>query len=90
MKKQKKAAPQPSPATGVSLLENLRAEIAEGVELLKPHYPEAGEAELQDQAQGMLGKRYATGRWPTADELAAKAAAERAAADKPAPMGTKI
>lgn len=68
----------------------LKAELDECIELLRPHYSDATDEELHARAEWMRPKRYAAGRWPTAEEIEAKAkeearvAAEEAAAKKAA------
>jgi hypothetical protein len=54
-------------------------EIAEGVELVRPHYPEADERELKFRAQTLRNEKHRRGSWPGAEELAARAASEREA-----------
>jgi hypothetical protein len=53
-----------------NLLENLKAEIIEGADLLRLHYPDASDDELHNRAQTMLSERYRRGRWPTVAEIA--------------------
>jgi hypothetical protein len=57
-------------------------EIAEGVELLRPHYPEADERELNFRAQTLKSEKHRRGSWPTAEDLAARAASEREAEER--------
>ena len=52
------------------LLSTMADEIAEAVEILRPHYPEDGEADLRQRAEALRGERYQSGRWPSSDELA--------------------
>jgi hypothetical protein len=52
------------------LLATMADEIAEAVEILRPHYPEDGEADLRQRAAVLRGERYQSGRWPSSDELA--------------------
>jgi hypothetical protein len=61
MMRSKVAAPR---AGRIDSFATLLAELAEGVELLRPHYPEASDEELRARAAGLLGRRYAEGRWP--------------------------
>ena len=42
----------------------LLAELAEGVELLRSPLPRGEREELRARAAGLLGRRYAEGRWP--------------------------
>jgi hypothetical protein len=60
-------------------LQAMLDEIAEGVELLRPHYPEADERELGFRAQWLKNEKHRSGSWPAAEELAARAASEREA-----------
>ena len=55
------------------ILETMADEIAEAVEILRPHHPQDSEAALRHRAEGLRSKRYQSGRWPTSDELAEKA-----------------
>jgi len=57
-------------------------EIAEGVERLRPHHPEADERELTFRAQTLKNEKHRRGSWPDAEELAFRAAAEREAEEK--------
>jgi hypothetical protein len=57
-------------------------EIAEGVELLRPHYPEADEKELDFRAQTLKAEKHRRGSWASAEELAARAASEREAEER--------
>jgi hypothetical protein len=57
-------------------------EIAEGVELLRPHYPGADERELGFRAQTLKNEKHRRGSWPGAEELAARAASEREAEEQ--------
>jgi hypothetical protein len=58
-------------------LQAMIEEIAEGVELLRPHYPEADERELGFRAQALKDEKHRRGNWPAAEEIAARAASER-------------
>jgi hypothetical protein len=64
----KKKATAPKSST-TDILETMRAELAEGVEILRPLYPEEKDKELRRRAQDLRGWRYEQGRWPTAEEL---------------------
>jgi hypothetical protein len=57
-------------------LETLKAEMDECVALLRPHYPDDTEERLYERAMCMRPQRYATGRWPTDDEIEAEAKKE--------------
>jgi hypothetical protein len=66
----------------IDTLETLKAELDEGVALLRPHYSEKTEVALRDHAAFSRYERYARGCWPSDDEIiAGKAAAEKAAAN---------
>jgi hypothetical protein len=58
-------------------LQAMLDEIAEGVELLRPHYPDVDERELSFRAQTLKNEKHRCGSWPSAEELAARAASER-------------
>jgi hypothetical protein len=58
----------------------LLAEIEYGISILRPHYPDADDDWLEKRAMAMRPKRYATGRWPTDEELAAAKVEEEEAA----------
>jgi hypothetical protein len=66
----------------VDSLQAMMEEIAEGVELLRPHYPEADERELDFRAQTLKGEKHRRGSWPSAEEIAARAASEREAEER--------
>jgi hypothetical protein len=66
---------------GTGQLETLRAELEECVELLRPHYPNETDERLHDRAISMRAERYATGRWPTDEEIEAQKTEEGAAAE---------
>jgi hypothetical protein len=53
-------------------LESLMGEIAEGVEIVRPIWPEDSEDDLHSRAESLRGERYLKGRWPTVDELIEK------------------
>ena len=59
----------------------LLAEIAEAVELMRPHFPNDYEDALRHRATTLRAERYRTGRWPDFEQLA-KAEAERQAASE--------
>jgi len=60
-------------------LQSMIEEISEGVELLRPHYPDADERELNFRSQTLKNEKHRRGTWPSAEELAARAASEREA-----------
>jgi hypothetical protein len=49
------------------ILETLKAEIEEGIEILRPHYPI--DADLRTIAEYWRPQFYQRGRWPTAEEI---------------------
>jgi hypothetical protein len=51
------------------ILEIMKAELAEGVELLRPYYPKDKERQLLDRALHWRSWRYQHGRWPTDQEI---------------------
>jgi hypothetical protein len=57
----------------------MKAELAEGVALLRPHYPDDTEAELLARAQAERPRRYARRRRLTHEELAEQAVQEKLA-----------
>ena len=69
-----------SPAdNAIDSLETMKAELDEGVERLRRHYPDHNEQELLDRALYWRSQRYQHGREPTDQEInaeKAKAAAE--------------
>jgi hypothetical protein len=50
-------------------LESMKAEIAEGIEIIRPIWPEDSEGDLRSRAELLRGERYLKGRWPTVGEL---------------------
>jgi hypothetical protein len=59
----------PPTATGVDVLETIKAEMIEGGELLRPHYPDDDEEQLSERVMSLLRDKYARGRWPTDEEI---------------------
>jgi hypothetical protein len=70
MRKRNKKADE-TRANTIDCLQVLQGEQAEAVQLLRPHYPEASDDELYSRATSLRGRRYALGRWPTAEEIEA-------------------
>jgi hypothetical protein len=58
------------------ILETMRAELDEGVALLRPHYPDDDDDALCDRAMYWRPWRYSRGRWPSVEEIEAKKAKE--------------
>jgi hypothetical protein len=52
------------------VLVTMADEIAEAVEILRPHYPEDGEADLRQRAAALRAQRYQSGRWPSSSTIA--------------------
>lgn len=74
MRKRNKKAGETRTNT-IDFLRVMQAELDEGVQLLRPHYPEASNSELCSRAASLLRwQRYAQGRWPTAEEIEAEKA----------------
>ena len=75
-----------APLTCPDLLVNLSNEIAEAVELQRPHFPADDETTLRHRAVFFRPERYRTGQWPDFAQIAkdeaaiAEAAAQEAAA----------
>jgi hypothetical protein len=76
-KKQRKAAS----AIETKILDTLRAEIEEAVELQRPYFPDDDDDALRARAEAWRSKRYANGSWPDFAEVAKAEAAEAAAAE---------
>jgi hypothetical protein len=77
------------------LLETLKAEIAEAIELQRSEFPNDDEATLRYRAELLRPSRYKEGRWPdfaVVAEEERKEAAARAAADAAAklPAGASL
>jgi hypothetical protein len=66
----------------VDALQGRIEEIAEASELLRPHYPEADDRELGFRASCLRHERDQLGKYPSTEELAARAAEEREANEK--------
>lgn len=81
MRKRNKVAP-PKSANAVDSLATLLAEVDEGIELLRPHYPDAADGELRTRAVGLLPRRWADGQWP---DLAAIAQEKASTKEGPLP-----
>jgi hypothetical protein len=74
MSRQKK----PSAATeikSIDVLSTMRAEIAEAVGLMRPHFPADDEEALRHRAEGFRSDRYSTGQWPDFAQIAEDEAA---------------
>jgi hypothetical protein len=52
------------------ILETMRAELAEAVKLMRPHFPEDDESALLTRAVNWRQHRYQNGRWPDFAEVA--------------------
>jgi hypothetical protein len=52
------------------ILETMRAELAEAVELMRPHFPEESDSDLLNRAECWRPWRYQKGRWPDFAEMA--------------------
>jgi len=52
------------------ILETMRAEIAEAVELMRPHFPQDSEDTLIKRAESLRARRYQDGHWPDFVEMA--------------------
>lgn len=52
------------PTNAIDSVKTLQAELDEGIEFLRPHYPEATDMELRARAESLRPRRYAGGRWP--------------------------
>ena len=61
------------------IIETMRAEIDEAVELMRPHFPNDSDADLIARAQCWRWRLYKEGHWPDFAEMARKEAAEVAA-----------
>jgi hypothetical protein len=48
----------------IDTLKTMRAELAEAVELMRPHFPEDGEQDLLARAEHWRMDRYQTSSWP--------------------------
>jgi hypothetical protein len=66
-------ARQPKPVDEIDSLASMVAELAECVEILRPHYPRKPDAWLHSRALSMRDERWRVGRWPSPEELAARA-----------------
>jgi hypothetical protein len=61
------------------IIESLKAEIAEAVELQRAHFPNDDELTLRNRAEQFRWQRYRDGRWPKFAAVAKQEAAEKAA-----------
>ncbi len=64
MRKPNKKVATPRGENVVDSLAVLLAEVDEGIELLRPHHPDAADEELRSRAVGLLRRRWAEGQWP--------------------------
>jgi hypothetical protein len=55
----------------------MQAELAYGVALLRPHFPDDDDDTLLARVKAGRQRRYACGRWPTDEELAEQARQSR-------------
>jgi hypothetical protein len=75
-----KPKPVRSAAWTHPIIESLKAEIAEAVELQRAHFPNDDELTLRNRAEQFRWQRYRDGRWPRFAAIAKREADEKAAA----------
>jgi hypothetical protein len=75
-----KPKPVRSAAWTHPIIESLKAEIAEAVELQRAHFPNDDELTLRNRAEQFRWQRYRDGHWPDFAAVAKREAAEKAAA----------
>jgi|SRR5690349_13563465 hypothetical protein len=63
----------------ISVLGTLLDEIAEAVELMRPHFPTDDDDALRHRAMALRAKRYRVRHWPDFEQLGKAEAAEAAA-----------
>jgi hypothetical protein len=68
-KKQRKAATAIS-TKPIDVFQTILAEIAEAVELMRPHFPADDDDALRDRALAWRAERYVTGHWPDWSNIA--------------------
>jgi len=56
----------------MSNIDLMEAELDEGVEILRPYYPDADDEHLRSRAAHWRHFRYEKGRWPTDQEIIAE------------------
>jgi hypothetical protein len=78
MKKRRKAATAIS-IKPIDVFQTILAEIAEAVELMRPHFPNDDDDALRDRALACRAERYQTGHWPDFNEMAKDEVAAAAA-----------
>ena len=61
------------------IIESLKAEIAEAIELQRAHFPNESELTLRNRAEQFRPYRYKEARWPDFAAVAKQEAAEKAA-----------
>jgi hypothetical protein len=61
----------------IDVLATILDEIAEAVELMRPHFPGDDEDALRSRAEAWRSERYAAGHWPDFAEVAKAEAADR-------------
>ena len=66
-------------AAWTPIIESLKAEIAEAVELQRAHFPNDSELTLRNRAEQFRWQRYRDGRWPRFAAIAKREADEKAA-----------
>ena len=75
----KKGNPQPKDRPPeADILETMASEIAEAVELMRPHFPDSDEASLRQRAMAQRRHLYQKGHWPDFAEIARFEAIEAA------------
>jgi hypothetical protein len=62
------------------IIESLKAEINEAIELQRAHFPNDSEMALRNRAEQFRWQRYKDGRWPRFAAIAKREADEKAAA----------
>ena len=60
------------PVRSMSNIDLMEAELDEGVEILRPYYPDADDEHLRSRAAHWRHFRYEKGRWPTDQEIIAE------------------
>ena len=73
------------PPDEADVLDTMAGEIAEAVELMRPHFPDSDEASLRRRAEGLRWYRYQEGCWSDFAEVAREEATEAAVFDASVP-----
>ena len=86
MTARRRKKPQHSTVKSTNILDTLLDEIAEAVELMRPHFPDDDDDTLRDRALARRAERYQTGHWFFEEAAKTEAAAAETVETDPDPL----